>query len=427
MIHGLHLVNFANHRNTKLFFPRLTALVGENGAGKSNTLRALQEVSRLAENNTLIDEPFSQGVPTLIRRELCRVGSETMTIGLSGKPNLLGKPGQWGLLATASPKQIASKAGVDLQANWFWRNSPQLEGCSDWIPDTKLSEIPSLAEGKRLFRAIRDQIVDQEKERGDSPIETRTLSVIPDEAVTALSSTQYFKAASERLGRPSYPEQLPPRLQSNGDNLASTIAQMMTADRHRFDALLRSLRAIVPSVRNIRSDRTEITRMRQRTVSVNKKDLSYDEEQTVHGDQLYFDMASGSGIRAENVSEGTLLTLGLLTLLHSDPAPRLVLLDDVERGLHPRAQRELMKQLRAVLDLRPELQIVLSSHSPYIIDQLAPEEVWLLAPADDGCAVARRLSDHPNASKALEVLSTGEFWSAEGEGWIVEEAKKPAA
>jgi predicted ATPase len=157
---------------------------------------------------------------------------------------------------------------------------------------------------------------------------------------------------------------------------------------------------------------------------VNRKEVAYDEEQIVHGDQLIFDMASGEGISAQDVSEGTLLTLSLLTLLHGEPAPRVLLLDDVERGLHPRAQRDLIEQLRKVLELRPELQIILSSHSPYVIDQLKPEEVWLLAPDTEGCAVSRRLADHPNAVRALEVLTTGEFWSAEGEDWVLNEAAK---
>jgi len=51
---------------------------------------------------------------------------------------------------------------------------------------------------------------------------------------------------------------------------------------------------------------------------------------------------------------------------------------------------------------------------------MKPEEVWLFAPDAEGCAVTKRLDAHPNAKRALEVLTTGEFWSAEGEGWVLE-------
>jgi predicted ATP-binding protein involved in virulence len=101
----------------------------------------------------------------------------------------------------------------------------------------------------------------------------------------------------------------------------------------------------------------------------------------------------------------------------------MIMLDDVELGLHPRAQRDLIRQLRRVQETHPNLQLLLSTHSPYVVDELKPEEVWLLAPDAEGCAVSKRLSDHPNAKRALEVLTTGEFWSAEGEQWVLGDEK----
>ena len=141
------------------------------------------------------------------------------------------------------------------------------------------------------------------------------------------------------------------------------------------------------------------------------------------GHELVFDMAGAQEVPAHSVSEGTLLALALLTLLWSPDCPNLVLLDDIEQGLHPKAQRELIAQLRKILKQRPELQIVLTSHSPYIVDELEPKEVWLLATDDEGVAHARRLSDHPEADEWLKILSTGEFWDAEGEEWILEHGK----
>ncbi len=137
------------------------------------------------------------------------------------------------------------------------------------------------------------------------------------------------------------------------------------------------------------------------------------------GHELIFDMAGAKEIPAHSVSEGTLLALALLTLLWSPDCPNLVLLDDIEQGLHPKAQRELIGQIRQILAQRPGLQIVLTSHSPYIVDELEAEEVWLLATDAEGVAQAKRLSDHPDARRVLEVLTTGEFWSAEGEDWVV--------
>lgn len=102
----------------------------------------------------------------------------------------------------------------------------------------------------------------------------------------------------------------------------------------------------------------------------------------------------------------------------------MIMLDDIELGLHPRAQRDLMRQLKKIQELKPDLQILVSTHSPYIVDELPPEDVWLFTTDEEGCAVTKRLSDHPDAKKALKVLTTGEFWSSQGEKWVAERPEK---
>lgn len=66
-------------------------------------------------------------------------------------------------------------------------------------------------------------------------------------------------------------------------------------------------------------------------------------------------------------------------LLAADyPKYGLVLIDEVETSLHPRAQRRLMRDL-ARIAREQELQIILSTHSPYILDELPPEaRIYLL-------------------------------------------------
>ena len=72
-----------------------------------------------------------------------------------------------------------------------------------------------------------------------------------------------------------------------------------------------------------------------------------------------------------------------------------------------------------LVESTPGLQIVATSHSPYLVDVFRPEEVVVLGLRKDGTAAARRLSEHPNAKRAMEVLSTGEFLAAEEEAWVV--------
>lgn len=70
------------------------------------------------------------------------------------------------------------------------------------------------------------------------------------------------------------------------------------------------------------------------------------------------------------------------------PKYGIVLIDEIETSLHPRAQRRLMRDLARVAR-EQELQIILSTHSPYILDELPPEaRIYLMEGAGGKTAVA---------------------------------------
>jgi predicted ATPase len=69
------------------------------------------------------------------------------------------------------------------------------------------------------------------------------------------------------------------------------------------------------------------------------------------------------------------------------PKNGIVLIDEIETSLHPRAQRRLMRDLARVAR-EQELQIVLTTHSPYILDELPPEaRIYLMDGAGGKTAV----------------------------------------
>lgn len=69
------------------------------------------------------------------------------------------------------------------------------------------------------------------------------------------------------------------------------------------------------------------------------------------------------------------------------PKYGIVLIDEIETSLHPRAQRRLMRDLARVAR-EQELQIILTTHSPYILDELPPEaRIYLMDGAGGKTAV----------------------------------------
>jgi predicted ATP-binding protein involved in virulence len=105
----------------------------------------------------------------------------------------------------------------------------------------------------------------------------------------------------------------------------------------------------------------------------------------------------------------------------------LVIADRIEGNLHPKSQRRLMDDLRAALDEHPQLQVVCSTHSPFIVDCLPAEAVRVLALDKGGRTHCKRLDEHPEWPKWVRSMHAGEFcsyvgefWTYAGEDWVVQ-------
>ena len=65
--------------------------------------------------------------------------------------------------------------------------------------------------------------------------------------------------------------------------------------------------------------------------------------------------------------------LTVAELLQIDPPQySLVLIDEIETSLHPRSQRRLVRDLAEMCRLR-DLQVILTTHSPYVLAELPPD------------------------------------------------------
>jgi predicted ATPase len=65
-------------------------------------------------------------------------------------------------------------------------------------------------------------------------------------------------------------------------------------------------------------------------------------------------------------------TLDLLSVLQSASNTSLIIIDEVEASLHPRAQRRLMHFLLWIARSR-QIQVIVSTHSPYVLEELPAE------------------------------------------------------
>src|SRR5262249_50796168 len=76
-------------------------------------------------------------------------------------------------------------------------------------------------------------------------------------------------------------------------------------------------------------------------------------------------------------------TLDLFRTLQTLPDYSLLVIDEVEASLHPRAQRRLIRFLLWLCS-RKKIQVLISTHSPYILEELPQEARVLLMPGLQG-------------------------------------------
>jgi AAA15 family ATPase/GTPase len=235
----------------------------------------------------------------------------------------------------------------------------------------------------------------------------------------SLRNAVHLKLVASNLAKAAYSDAITPRVEFDGSGLAPTLDYLRDEDPDKFQSLQKMLKRIVPSVREVGVRRAKVMVNRQRLIEVDGKSISYEESQEIVGKEVVLDMNNGKRIPAHAISEGTMLALGLLTVLMNPNQPNLVLLDDVEQGLHPKAQRDLIAVLKEILQDNSNLQIIFSTHSPYIVDELIPSQVHVLSNNNSGVTLCKRLDEHPDVEWAKQTLTTGEFWDAEGEDWVV--------
>ncbi|MBE9040906.1 AAA family ATPase [Oscillatoriales cyanobacterium LEGE 11467] len=370
MIESITLENFKSHRSTHLTFDksRLHALVGQNSSGKTSVLEALHYMSQLTTRR--IDSIFSHNKsPEFITTFNKRIMNVTIKGNLKDFPEIKWK-------SFYRHQKTPSK----------WQSS------SNFCVNNK---------GFHLYE-LQQNIMKQNLK-----------DIIPN----FLKSSVYLKLTESDLKKAAYSEKISPELENDG--LAPTLDYIRNEASENFQMLKEMLKKIVPTVKDIGIRRAKVALNRQRSIEVNGKLIPYEENQELIGQEVILDMNTGERLPAHLISEGTMLALGLLTVLMHPKQPNLVLLDDIEQGLHPKAQRELMDVLKEILKSNENLQIILSTHSPYIIDELNPSQVHVLNNTHSGFTVTKRLDEHPDIEWAKKTLTTGEFWDAEGEEWVV--------
>lgn len=127
---------------------------------------------------------------------------------------------------------------------------------------------------------------------------------------------------------------------------------------------------------------------------------------------------TGTRVTIRSASDGTLRFLGMLLALRTAEPGSVILMEDIETGLHPTRIRLLVEYLQAVARER-KLQIIATTHSPTVLEWLDDETlrsviVFGRVPEQKG-TLMRRLGDLPHFPEVVERKGIEELFTT---GWL---------
>jgi predicted ATPase len=373
----------------------LTVLIGPNGSGKSTILDAL----------AFLAEAVSGNLQQAWEKRNRFAGMRTR--------------GQDG------PIEFEIKALIETDVLIFYRLSVDEYNGSCWVVNEELEQL-SNKETQKIFQLVSRGLVRVEDDRlrmiqGTPPNNYETFhrgikgfaraaskhpwlfhhssnaavvdileveSILPElRFAKLLKSYRYIHLTDDHLK--GYSDAGPrEKLSANGDNLPNVLYYLHQQHPEALTRITAQLRRWVPQLAEVVTEITSDERLLLRF-----KDAPFEKL-----------------LPAQYMSDGTMRLAALLTLLYEPNATGLLGIEEPENELHPRLLPRLAEELIKATETR---QLLVATHSPFLLDALEPEQVWILHRGPDGYTQATRTADIPQVKELVEDGSPlGYLWTS---------------
>ena len=178
------------------------------------------------------------------------------------------------------------------------------------------------------------------------------------------------------------------RLSATGDNLPNHIQYLKEQHEDRLAEILKKLTSRVP-----RLEKVDAEVMPDGRLLLKIKDAPFEKP-----------------VMAKYASDGTLKMLAYLALLNDPEPPQLIGIEEPENQLHPRLLEGLAEECRIAAS---QSQLMVTTHSPFFVNALKAEEVWVVYRNEDGFTQVRRTADMPATVAFMKNgAKLGHLWMA---------------
>ena len=334
----------------------LTVLLGPNGSGKSTVFDVF----------AFLAECFELG----LRRAWDKRGraKELKTRGADGPVSIEIKYREPGYPLITYHLAVNERAGAPVVVEEWLRWKRGSHGQPFRFLDYK--------EGQG--RAVSGNVPDEQDKRIEVPLKSSDLLAVnalgqfaEHPRVAALREfitgwyVSYLSADSARGQPEAGPQE---QLSKSGDNLANVIQYLAEQHGKTLEHVFEVLRRRVPRIERVLAETMPDGRL-----LLQIKDAPFSHP-----------------VLARFASDGTLKMLAYLVMLNDPAPPPFIGIEEPENFLHPRLLPELAEECRQATG---HTQLLVTTHSPFFLNALRPEEVRVLWRDDSGYTQTQRASE----------------------------------
>lgn len=417
MLKKLILENWKSFRYAELYFDPLTVLIGTNASGKSNLVEALEFLRRMATGET-VDVALNgdRSLPPI------RGGSQEAIF----KVNQLSKPKHSFTLKIVVEENNQDylytiiTAAFSLQIRkefieWGFQNKAILNQNDRFYSSQrsclftrnfKLSNYDSIngVDSRTVLKNKPNVDIDNYQK-----LEAVKSDKYPDfySQLKAVKSDEFINKFSSELRSILIINPLPDRmrdysklsekLESDASNIAGVLAALPDEKKLEIESTLSHYLEHFPE-----GDIKKI--WAEKVGRLGTDAMLYCQEEWQPGQITEID--------ARSMSDGTLRLVGILTALLTRPEGSLIVIEEIDNGLHPSRAESLVKILREIGTKR-KIDLLITTHNPALLDALGPEIIPFVTvvhrDAETGESKLTLLEDIENLPKLLATGSLGKL------------------
>lgn len=386
MIKSIRLRNFFSFASQTIEFDKLNVLVGINGAGKSNLIKAIQVLKAVISDGDMSDLMINKwGGFDAVHYLGDDKQESSIELEYEFDPIALGQFGyrfqepvfykiRFHKIASSQNYYICESFHTKTENRINYRYMQMDQGRGFVREGLSSNQETVKYELDNAMESILCQLVDK-----DRYYQIYTLR----EAIKDIAIYNYFDTTAKSTMRKPVPPGLSNRLLPDGSNLPLVLNSIKINDKNSYTGIAEALNAVNPLF--------------------NGFDFNFLGSSI---ELLLDEKGLNKAVHVTHISDGTLRYLCLLAIIFNARRGKLVCIDEPEVGLHPDMVGEL---IQAIVQTSDATQYIISTHSDHILNRLSVENIIVFEKDETNKTIVKDFKDKDFVDWASQ-YSTGSLW-----------------